>query len=340
MADAQRASVPGGSDDKPHLRAGFEGTVLGGYMDHELFWTKSKKTFDQHRFVPFIHGQISDRIHVMAEIEFEHGGLVKGSGTSDGEVKLEFATIDIEFAESVVYRAGIILSPLGRFNLLHDSPLNDLTNRPLVARHVIPTTLSESGMGLHGTLYPSDETLIGYEVYIVNGFNESASTSLRSGRGSQKSDNNDEKSIVGRLNYSPMLGLDIGGSLHIGSYTDAGDGSLAIYALDGNFHRGAIDVRGEFATASIDGAAQNNRSGWYAQAAYHLLPGVLSHFPNSVFTVTGRYDQIDLGNSEETRFTVGLNFRPEEETALKLDYEMYDEDDDSNGVIFSVASYF
>ncbi|MBT6146143.1 MAG: hypothetical protein HOH74_11970 [Gemmatimonadetes bacterium] len=164
---AQRVSVPGGIDDKPHLRAGYEGTVLGGYIDHELFWNKKKKTFDQHRFIPFIHGQVSDRIHVMAEIEFEHGGLVKGGGTSDGEIKLEFAAVDIEFAESLVYRGGVILSPLGRFNLQHDSPLNDLTNRPLMARQIIPTTLSESGMGIHGTLYPTDESLVGYELYLV-----------------------------------------------------------------------------------------------------------------------------------------------------------------------------
>ena len=340
IIEAQRSSVPGGSNDKPHLRGGFEGTVLGGYIDHELFWTDSKKTFDQHRFIPFIHGQVSDRIHVMAEIEFEHGGLVKGSGTSDGEVKLEFATIDIEFAESIVYRAGVILSPLGRFNLLHDSPLNDLTNRPLVARAIIPTTLAESGMGLHGTTYPSENALVGYEIYLVNGFNEAAATSLRSGRGSQKADNNEEKSLVGRLNYSPMLGVDLGGSFHVGAYDDAGEHTLAIYAVDGNFHRGPLDLRGEFASANVNGAEEDGRSGFYGQVAYHFLPGVVQKFPDSTFTIVGRYDHIDLGNTDETRFTVGVNFRPEEETVIKLDYEVYDQDDDSNGLIFSVASYF
>ncbi len=264
---AQRPAVPGGIDDKPHLRAGYEGTVLGGYLDHELFWNEKKKTFDQHRFIPFIHGQVSDRIHVMAEIEFEHGGLVKGSGTSDGEIKLEFAAIDIEFAESFVYRGGVILSPLGRFNLQHDSPLNDLTNRPLVARSIIPTTLSESGMGFHGALYPSDGALVGYELYLVNGFNEAAAASLRSGRGSQKTDNNEQKSLVGRINYSPALGLDIGGSFHIGAYDDAGDETLAIYALDGVVNRGPVDVKGEFATASTDGAVGDSRAGYVAQAS-------------------------------------------------------------------------
>ncbi|MBT7551894.1 MAG: hypothetical protein HN611_24795, partial [Gemmatimonadetes bacterium] len=160
------------------------------------------------------------------------------------------------------------------------------------------------------------------------------------GRGSHKADNNEEKSLVGRLNYSPFLGLDLGGSFHRGAYDDKGEHNLAIYAADISYNRGPFDFKGEFAGASIDGAVEDARSGYYAQTAYHFLPGVLSQFPNSVCTASFRYDSIDLGSSEETRLTFGLNFRPEEETVMKLDYEIYDRDEDSNGLIFSVASYF
>ena len=309
--------------------------AVGGYIDHELFWNDKAKTFDQHRFVPFIFSEVSDRIHVAAEIEFEHGGNVDG----DGEIKLEFATLDVTFHEAASLRGGVILSPLGRFNLIHDSPLNDLTNRPLMAREIIPTTLSESGMGLFGTLYPSEGTVVGYEVYMVNGFNEAAATRLRSGRGSQSEDNNEEKSFVGRLNYSPALGLDLGGSFHVGAYDNAGDHTLSIFAADGSINRGPFEVRGEYATASIDGAVEDTRSGYYAQAGYHFLPGVLS-FANSILTATVRFDHIDLGGTDETRTTLGLNFRPQEEAVIKLDYEIYDQDDDSNGLILSLASYF
>lgn len=332
---AQRSAVPGGVYDKPYLTSE-SSTAIGGYIDHELFWNDNKKTFDQHRFIPFIFSEVNERIHVSAEIEFEHGGNVG----KDGEVKLEYATLDIQFHEAAVYRAGVILSPLGRFNLIHDSPLNDLTNRPLMSRHITPTTLSESGMGFFGTLYPSEESLLGYEIYVVNGFNEASATSIRSGRGSQKSDNNEEKSLVGRLNYSPMLGLDVGGSFHVGAYDDAGDHTLSILAADATYTTGPLDLRGEFATASVDGAAQDSRSGYYGQVAYHFLPGAISTFPESILTATARYDYIDLGASDETRITVGLNLRPVEDTVIKLDYETYDQDEDSSGLILSVASYF
>ena len=163
---ADRPAVQGGVYDKPYLRQTTGGTTVGGYIDHELFWNDKAKTFDQHRFIPFLFSEVSDRIYVAAEIEFEHGGNVGG----DGEIKLEFATLDIAFHEAVSLRGGVILSPLGRFNLIHDSPLNDLTNRPLMAREIVPTTLSESGMGLFGTFYPSEAAVMGYELYVVNGF--------------------------------------------------------------------------------------------------------------------------------------------------------------------------
>ena len=331
-----RPTVPGGIYDKPYIKRAGSGTAIGGYMDHELFWSDDKKTFDQHRFIPFLYGAVSDRIHVTAEIEFEHGGRIPG----DGEVKLEFATIDVSFSEAVNYRGGVILSPLGRFNLIHDSPLNDLTNRPLVNREIIPTTLSEAGMGLYGTMYPSESALLGYEIYIVNGFNAAAAARIRSGRGSQKADNNEEKSVVGRVNYSPVLGLDVGLSGHFGAYDDAGDESLTIVAVDGSWNRGAWEAKAEYANASVGGAPADSRFGYYAQLGYHFLPGAVSVFPNSIFTASARYDFIDLDASDETRYTFGLNFRPEEDTTMKLDYEIWDNDDDKTGVVFSVASYF
>jgi phosphate-selective porin len=339
-AEEQRTADPGGVLDKPHLRRGGKGTAIGGYIDQELFWNDKSKTFTQHRFIPFLHGQVSDRIQVMAEIEFEYGGLVKGRGETDGEVKLEFATVDLNFSEGVNYRAGLILSPLGRFNLQHDSPLNDLTNRPLVDREIIPTTLAETGMGFYGAFYPGEKSLLGYELYVVNGFNAATATSIRNGRGSHKTDNNEQKALVGRVNYSPILGLDLGVSAHRGAYDDAGDQALTILALDADCNRGPLQLKGEYARASVEEAAADQQWGYYAQAAYHFLPGAVRAFPNSVFTGVFRYDAIDLETRDEKRYTLGVNFRPEEDTALKLEYEVYDQDDQSNGIVFSVASYF
>ena len=42
-------------------------------------------------------------------------------------MKSEFAHVDYLVNEAVNIRAGILLMPIGKFNLLHDSPLNDLS---------------------------------------------------------------------------------------------------------------------------------------------------------------------------------------------------------------------
>ena len=67
------------------------------------------------------------------------------------------------------WRGGLILTPLGKLNLIHDSPLLDLTDRPLVSRLIIPTTLTDAGMGFFGTLYPSELSKLDYEIYVTNG---------------------------------------------------------------------------------------------------------------------------------------------------------------------------
>src|SRR3989338_8557291 len=222
LQDKGLAPVFGKQYGKPFLRRFGRNTYVGGYMDHELqFNEKQDKatggkehTFDQHRLIPFIYSDVSDRVKFATEIEIEHGGPNSAGGTftsgtakksNVGEIKIEFATIDFLITDWLNYRGGIILSPLGKFNLVHDSPLQDLTERPMVSTFILPSTLFESGMGFFGTFYPTEMSKLDYEIYAVNGFQSiSGNTSvlspatsvteieqfIKQSRGSQKQDNN------------------------------------------------------------------------------------------------------------------------------------------------------
>lgn len=345
---------------KPFLSRG--GAAVGGYMDLEFRAGESGSTFDQHRFVPFIYAEVSDRVHVASEIEFEHGGFVAGDKETDGEIKLEFATLDFTITEALNFRGGVVLSPLGRLNVLHDAPMLDLTERPLVTRHVIPSTLSESGLGFFGVVYPNEVWVVDYEVYLVNGFNQDAVTdgmlNLRSGRGSQKQDNNNARSVVGRLGVSPGLGTEFGASIHTGNYDDNGDNRLTIAAFDARFAWGPVEILGEGVLASADYVDSTSTresarsSGFYMEGRVHLLAGAIEALPQSVFTGVVRLDYVDRDREREgldlQRITFGLNFRPTEETVFKNDLLL----DRSRGVgatewgdtetsyRFSIASYF
>ena len=151
---------------KPFLKRFGRNVYLGGYMDLEYFLTEGKNndTFDQHRFVPFIYADVSDHIKVAAEIEIEHG-----NGT---ELGIEFAQIDYWIAPFINFRAGIILDPLGHYNLVHDAPFKDLTTRPLVDEVLIPVVLREPGIGFFGS-FGTGSWEFDYEVYLVNGFSSS-----------------------------------------------------------------------------------------------------------------------------------------------------------------------
>jgi len=302
---------------------------------------------------------VSDRVTVSAEIEFEHGGNVDG----DGEVKVEYAVMDYRFSDGLKFRGGVVLSPLGRFNVLHDSPLNDLTARPVVTRQLIPSTLSESGMGFFGAFPVGEEGELDYEAYFVNGFDEGIISGvqgqerlrIRGGRGSQKQDNNDDKAFVGRLGYSPAVGAAVGLSVHTGKYDDADSRRLTIAAADARVTFGPVEVQGEYARADADidrdsyPSVAAKQQGAYVQMNWHVLHDAV--LDGSVFTVVARGDLMDYdtdtAGDDEDGLTLGVNFRPTEETVFKLDYNWRrvapagGEKGDAEGrLFFSFASYF
>jgi hypothetical protein len=368
QAPDQRYRQVSGIATRPFLYRGVNAAV-GGYVDLEFArdFDANTTTFTQHRFIPFIFADISDRLHFGTEVEFEYGG--PNAPTRDGEVKVEFAAFDVTLARAVSFRAGALLSPLGKFNLIHDSPVNDLTDRPLVDNRIIPTTLTEAGAGLFGQFYPSETSVLTYEAYVVNGFNNSLlgysvnaatgaitpTTNVRSARGSMRGDNNPGKSLVGRVAFSPLLGIELGASAHTGRYADTGDGRLTVAALDGIVARGRWELLGEFATASLTVdrptelprarqaflaargdtvgfdaayaavAFTTTQRGAYLQFNYHFLQGAVRGFPNSTFTGVARLEHLDLdadrdGNLQQ-RLSLGLNWRPLEQSAIKVDYQ-------------------
>src|SRR5437870_885800 len=374
--------------------------TVGGYMDlqYRLFNSSNStgvgqpgtgagsSTFDQQRFVPFFYADVTDRIKVASELEIEHGIRSKSNDGSGIEVSLEFATIDYLMREPINFRAGIVLLPVGKFNLLHDSPLNDLSDRPLVATAIIPSTLSEAGAGFYGTFYPTRLSKLDYELYVTQGFNGyrtngtpviTADAGLRDARQRVSTvddglDNNNGKAAVGRVAFSPILGVEIGGSGYFGTYDPASKRPLAIWAADWTFQRGPFELIGEAAwvyvrdnhrdlsgTISVDpdtGRLRPRRmDGYYVQGNYHFLPQFLrrwapSYFTEaSTFTAVVRWDQVntnsEFSDTKRERLTLGLNFRPIEDTVFKVDYQFNFEDGKNNrvrndGLVLSVATYF
>lgn len=381
---------------KPFLSA--PKAIVGGYVDvmyHNLsrqnLDNPSKHSFGQQRLVPFIYADITDHIKFATEIELERGGTnapQTGAGGTfgDGSIQIEFAQIDYLVNEPINLRAGILLMPVGKFNLLHDSPLNDLVDRPMVSRIIIPSTWFEAGAGIYGSLYPSSQSKLDYEVYAVNGMSQTAGaitdTGVRAARGSVSRDRDDNKAVVGRVAFSPMLGIEVGGSGYHSKYSQPAGaveaGYISIYALDWTLQRGPFEVIGESAWSRItnNGTGPGGMQGYYIQGNYHFMPEFLkkwapSHFTDaSTFTAVVRWEQVDTdtdnrtlalaqGNRRELdRLTLGLNFRPIEDTVFKFDWQFNTQENakglvpagdfstagstpiNGNGFLIQAATYF
>ena len=62
----------------------------------------------------------------------------------------KFVVATLAFLQFTIIIDFMILSPLGKFNLAHDSPLNEFTDRPLVSTDLLGVALSEPGFGALG----------------------------------------------------------------------------------------------------------------------------------------------------------------------------------------------
>jgi hypothetical protein len=220
--------------------------------------------FDQQRFVPFIYADITEHVKFASELEIEHG--IRGAG--ENEISLEFAHVDYLVNEPFNIRAGILLIPIGKFNLLHDSPLNDLTDRPLVSQFVIPSTMSETGAGFYGTFYPGRTSKLDYELYVTTGpcgYNGNGSPRVNEETGTKDSrqrkcansadglDINNGKAVSGRVAFSPMLGVEVAGSSYYGNQSPTSYNPLSITAVDWTLQKGPFEIIGEAAWAYARG---------------------------------------------------------------------------------------
>lgn len=358
----ERPFVSGGIYDKPFIVQTGRAS-LGGYLDAQARYTRDagvgEFTFLLERLNLFVFAPVSERVRVAAEIEFEDGGE---------EVKIELGIVDFEIHEAATFRAGILLSPLGRFNLAHDSPANELTDRPLVSTEIIGVTLSEPGMGFLGAFYPSGRSRVTYEAYLTNGFDdgvltEGEGTQIPKGRGNFE-DNNNYPAFVSRVAFSPDPAFEIGISGHTGPYNTWQEDGLAVdnrrelslfvvdidaqwrhFRFSGEAARGWVEI-----PASLEGVNSANQRGFYLEGAATLFKDRIPNLPHSHAILVARFDDVDFDTETEgdsiKRITLGANLRVSYDTVFKLDYQYnwgrdaFNNETNAAAILLSVASYF
>jgi hypothetical protein len=353
----------------------FANTSVGGYAEANTnYFVQNGVTegfsMEMRRFNLFIFSSISSRIKLLSEIEFERGVE---------EINLETALVDFEIDPALTLRGGIILAPVGSFNLRHDSPLYEIVERPLVATQIIPSTLSSVGFGVYGRYFFGD-FIATYDAYIVNGLqdgiilNNNGRTLLQRGKTKEifGESNNGVPAFTGKVALRKRGLGEIGASYYGGIYNRfRRDGitidvqrSLHILALDANATLGNVLLQGEAAMNLIDvpetaGEFYGRRQwGAYLDAVVPVWTGAVLDYTAATVNATLRIEHVDYnvgqfaatgGNigDEITAGAVGISFRPTPNTVFRLNYRQeFIRDLLGNlpvrraGIQFGLATYF
>ena len=311
--------------------------------------TTTKDKFDMLRGVLYTGYKYNDRVLFNSEIEFEHGNTALG-----GEASVEFAYLDFMATKNVGVRTGLLLIPMGLVNEMHE-PTNYLAARRSVTENaIIPTTWREMGAGVFGEHGP-----VSWRAYAVNSIRGDRFTAggVRGGRQKGANAQIEDIALTGRLDYEPFEGTFVGGSFFSGNTGQGSvvsgetvEGNLTIFDLHGEAKFRGATIRALWAQATLDDVAQlnaiqsltGNRSigeelaGWYVEAGYDVST-LLPRFGEASLMPYLRYEQLDTQKSvpsgftrnpasEQTIFTLGLQYRPIPQTVIKADYQNSDND--------------
>jgi hypothetical protein len=302
-------------------------TTLGGYGELHANLLENKLTgeennmLDFHRFVLFFNHEFTDRLRFTSELEIEHA--VSG-GDEPGEVELEQAYIEYDWADNHALRAGIFLVPVGILNETHEPNTFYGVERNPVEKNIIPTTWWEGGLSLNGQIADGWR----YDFAAHSGLFTTADDkyAIRAGRQKVAKARFDSQAFTGRVRWLGLPGLELSGSVQyqqdITQETDPFAGGAWLYTGHLAWQRGHFGLRALYAHWSLDGEGPkaigaDKQNGWFIEPSWRF---------NEKWGVFARYNSWDnqAGNtfdSEYTQWDLGVNYWLHPNVVFKFDYQ-------------------
>ena len=339
--------------NRPFIGLGESRTAVGGYLEGNTNYfsedgVSEGLSMELRRFNIFLYAPVGQRIRFLSELEFEHG---------TEEIALETAQLDFEINPQLNFRAGIILPSVGYVNTNHDSPNWEFVERPISSTDLIPTTLSEVGFGLHGKLYPSENSIFSYGVFLTNGLqdgvilNTEGRTNLASGKTEElfAEDNNGVPMMNGRVSYAHRSIGELGLSYYGGVYnTFRIEGEevdvrrqLSVISADYSFSVKELSVRGEVVSVAVDIPDDieelygEKQLGGFVDFVYPIYQKPILRFENAMINAALRIESADFNQGafstnidteigdEVKGFAVGLSFHPKPGTLIRANYRYH-----------------
>lgn len=279
----------------------------------------SNGKMDVHRLVMFLGYKFNERVTFVSEIEMEH---VK-------EVYVEQAFINYNITQSINFRGGLMLIPMGIINEYHEPTTFNGVERPNVDGKIVPTTWREMGAGFSGNIA---DISLKYQIYAVNGFKSfdgsggllRGSDALRKGRQKGAESTITTPNLSTKFDYYGIKGLKIGAAGYIGntqstayngvlkndalakSRADSTVVGLSMVGFDVRYNYRAFEARGQIIAASISNTNAYNSFtgkdvgsaalGYYGELGYDVL-NLFKKDAEERIVVFGRYEFYDTHNS-------------------------------------------
>ncbi len=309
---------------------------FNGYITNEYFAPEAgTKTFDNHYFNIFISSQLTDRIFIEGQLEYEHGG---------DDIDIRYAYADYRFSDAFVVRSGKFLVPAGQFNeYLYPEYLTKTVNRAYVNREISPSAWGEIGVQVRGRLASSGNIVPFYTAYVVNGLSGDSGAGIRSLRGNSRDSRtgNDNKAVGASFGIDLGTDITISTNYYSGRYTLDDALNLSIFGASFYMDKEKYSIWGEFHAANQEayndpenvalGAVDLKKNGFYLQGGYMLTDKIESII---------RYDEITLDGSpdnDRSRVTLGANYYLAETAVFKVNYELVSDDGaDPNDNVFGL----
>ncbi len=348
--------------DEGQNRVLISGFAVANFMNSD---TPMASSFGA-KLVPIILWRPHDRILFEAEIEF-------GLDEEETEVELGYAQVTFIVNDFLTIGVGKFLLPFGTFwERWHPAWINKLPTMPLINMHG-SGQVGESGLGiqLRGGA-PIGETKINYVLYVINGPGiEGEGHHAGSLEWERNVDNNNNKSVGGRVGFLPVPTLEVGFSFLVGRVDDAMGGFGGLETFMGGFDLwhvidnvslgGRVEIRAEYVWTDTDNAEfedadgnpvnfDNKRSGWFVQIAFrptHLEGDLGGGILLKNFELIVRFDSVQNPGPGEIgedfrRLTVGLTYWIMPNVAVKVAWfhHRIKGDGEFDAVIFQVAVGF
>ena len=293
-------------------------------------------------FNPIFLWELTPKLLFDSRLEIE----ASGGGTN---VNLVNAQLSYLLNDYMALGVGEFFSPSNVFvERFEPQWINKLPDRPIGVYHGVLPNISVGAQVRGG--FPIGPTRANYAFYVSNGpvLNTFDARTAGTLDFNSYTDNNDNKAVGGRVGFLPIPGVEVGYGFETSKPGFQGTTFHDVQALvqsvdlevtrDSDLLKGRINLFAQYAWSHVDHAVYDpdgslgfgplpltaKRDGGYAELAYRPTKLDIDFLRN--LELIFRWDHLSrdpsgLGDPEETRWTVGLDFWLSPSTVVKAAYE-------------------